>query len=318
VPLLQDQQWPGMHRNRRNCVPEMWRINIQRLVALAAVLFFGSQGIAIAETIRVTTWNLQWFPSGVPDVILPEVEARRIQEAAQTIAVLNPDVLLLQEVRDWESCQKLAEAIKASAGLEYHVTVCSAFKDPVGQMVGWQQVAILSKSSAQAAWASPWTTKGILDPPRGYAFAVFHFGQADVGFYSVHLKSNLVRGNDEKTKQINILKRELSAEQVVARSGEASKDFPQIKGFVVAGDLNTNRDEFVSERTLGIFETAGFNDPFAILPLASRVTHPAKGRYPDTTFDYVLAKGLRHLGTPEILKSKVSDHLPVTCELELP
>jgi endonuclease/exonuclease/phosphatase family metal-dependent hydrolase len=295
------------------------------IVSLLALLFGGWQQ-GRAETIRVTTWNLEWFPSGVANRRLPEHEEKRIREAAHAIAIINPDVLLLQEIRDWDSCQKLADAIKAvsapssgsSAGpLEYHVAICSAFKE--ANTVGWQQVAILSKTPAQAAWASEWTTSGVVDPPRGYAFAVLRFGGRDFGFYSVHLKSNLVRGDDEKQRQLNILKRELSAEQLIEHSKAVGRPFPQgIKGFVIGGDLNTNRDEFVSERTLGVFEQAGFVDPFATLPLSSRVTHPARGRYPDTTFDYILAKGLRHVGTPEILKTSLSDHLPVTAELELP
>jgi hypothetical protein len=37
----------------------------------------------------------------------------------------------------------------------YHVAFCSAFKEPFQRGLGKQQVAILSKYQAQAAWADP-------------------------------------------------------------------------------------------------------------------------------------------------------------------
>jgi endonuclease/exonuclease/phosphatase family metal-dependent hydrolase len=181
-------------------------------------------------------------------------------------------------------------------------------------------VAILAKQSADGAWAEIWKSKGTVDPPRGFAFAVIPFGKNQVGFYSVHLKSNLVRGDAERQNQLNILKRELAAEQLVDHSVKMKKDYPGVGGFVVAGDFNTNRDQdlFVSERTLEIFESARFTDPLRELPLASRVTHPGTGRYPDATFDYVLAKGLKQKGAVDILPNTISDHRPVTTELEIP
>ena len=267
------------------------------------------------DTIRVTTWNLQWFPSGSQNKAAPEVEKQRIQAAADAIEVLNPDVLLLQEVRDWETCEKLAAAVK---GQKYQVAVCSAFKE--FGTVGWQQVAILAKQPAEAAWAAGWTTIGAVDPPRGYAFATFRFGERQIGFYSVHLKSNLVRsGNPFQQLQLNILKRELAAEQLVTHAGEMQKTFTGLNSVVVGGDFNTNPDqaEFVSERTLGIFTVAGFLNAFDGVPLRDRITHPGKGRYPDATFDYLFLKGVEPVGAPEITRSSVSDHWPVTFSTDL-
>jgi hypothetical protein len=158
--------------------------------------------------IRVTTWNMEWFPSGRPTKAAPEVETQKIQNAAAVIEAINPDVLLLQEIRDWESCEHLAAAVKS---LKYYVAVCSAFKEYNGT-VGWQQEAILSKTYADAAWSEPWKSRGRIDPPRGYAFAAFCIGKDLVGFYSVHLKSNLIRGGDRfQQTQFNILKREAAA-----------------------------------------------------------------------------------------------------------
>jgi hypothetical protein len=59
----------------------------------------------------------------------------------------------LQEVRDYEACVRLGEAI--APGM-YHVAICSAFKEPFQRGLGKQQVAILAKYQAKAAWAEPW------------------------------------------------------------------------------------------------------------------------------------------------------------------
>lgn len=233
-------------------------MNIHSLIPLTICgllcgLHFHSACFA-ADTIRVTTWNLEWFPSGKPTKADPKLEEQRIQAAADIIEVLNPDVLLLQEVRDWETCEKLAKAVKS---LRYKVAVVSAFKE-FGS-VGWQQEAILAKTDAESAWSASWSTKGAVDPPRGYAFATFRFSGRLVGFYSIHLKSNLIRGGDvAKQAQTNILKRELAAEQLMAHVGEMQTTFPTMKRLAVGGDFNTNSDQadFISERTLGIFSAA--------------------------------------------------------------
>ena len=58
--------------------------------------------------------------------------------------------------------------------------------------LGKQQVAILSKYQAQAAWSESWKSMNVVDPPRGFAFAWFRIGNAEIGVYSVHSKSNLI------------------------------------------------------------------------------------------------------------------------------
>ena len=287
----------------------MWRVAL----GLLALLNFTAR----AETVRVATWNLQWFPSGSDKPVAREVESANIAKAAAVITIANPDVILIQEVRDWETCQLLAEALLPT---KYEVLICSAFKDEFSGGMGKQQVAILAKRSAEAAWAERWKSSGAVDPPRGFAFAVIRLAKVDVGFYSLHLKSNLVFTGGEKAVQMNIRKREISVEQVLAHQQNVSRDFPRLLKWVVGGDFNTNRDQamFVSESTLDTFEKAEFIDPLASLPLVERITHPGKGRYPDATFDYLLGKGLGVKGAPEILKSQASDHSLVTVEFEVP
>jgi endonuclease/exonuclease/phosphatase family metal-dependent hydrolase len=54
--------------------------------------------------IRVTTWNLQWFPNGSPREKSARTKAKTVNKAAEVIRALNPDILLLQEVKDYDTC----------------------------------------------------------------------------------------------------------------------------------------------------------------------------------------------------------------------
>ena len=55
-------------------------------------------------------------------------QEQRIKEAADVLRPINPDIVLLQEVRDYNACARLGEAI--APGI-YHVAICSAFKGTI-------------------------------------------------------------------------------------------------------------------------------------------------------------------------------------------
>ena len=270
-----------------------------------------------SETLRVTTWNLEWFPDKSPRQASPEQEARNVAMAADVLRKLDSDILLLQEVRDYDVCERLAEAIKPHT---YQIAICSAFKEPFQPGLGKQQVAIIAKEPAQAAWSERWKSMSGVDPPRGFAFAWFKIKGSDVGVYSLHLKSNLVTtGNKEKEEAKNIRKREVAAGQLLDHMRDViAKAMPMIGSVIIGGDFNTNRDQplFASEETLSIIEKIGFHNCMAGLPLNERVTHPANHGYPDATFDYLFTIGAS-VARPTIVASDVSDHYPVTCDITL-
>jgi len=262
--------------------------------------------------VRITTWNLEWFPNGSAHDATPEVQAQRIAAAADVLRPINPDIILLQEVRDYDACVRLGEAIAPGA---YHVAIYSAFKEPFQSGLGKQQVAILSKYQAQAAWAEPWKSMNGVDPPRGFAFAWFKIGSQDTGVYSVHLKSNLItRGNREAETAKNIQKREVAIAQLLTHVHDViGTTMPTIKGVVIGGDFNTNHDQemFAAERTLDSLTDAGYQNGFEGLPSLKRVTHPGSHGFPDATFDFIFAKNLTAL-QPTVTQTNASDHWPVT------
>jgi endonuclease/exonuclease/phosphatase family metal-dependent hydrolase len=267
--------------------------------------------------VHITTWNLEWFPNGSAHDATPEVQAQRIAAAADVLRPINPDIILLQEVRDYDACARLGEAI--APGM-YHVAICSAFKEPFQSGLGKQQVAILSKYQAQAAWTERWKSMSGVDPPRGFAFAWFKIGSDDIGVYSVHLKSNLITHGDREAETAkNIQKREIAITQLLAHVHDVvGATIPRIKGIVLGGDFNTNHDQamFVAERTLNSLADAGYQNGVEGLLLSERVTHPGTHGFPDATFDYVFAKGLT-ASRPTVAHSNASDHWPVTRDFSL-
>jgi endonuclease/exonuclease/phosphatase family metal-dependent hydrolase len=283
----------------------------------AAFLAFSIAGYTGAQTVRCTTWNLEWFPNGSAHEASADQQNQRIKEAADVLRPINPDIVLLQEVRDYDVCARLGEAI---APRIYRVAICSAFKEPFQRGLGKQQVAILSKYQAQAAWAEPWKSMNGVDPPRGFAFAWFKIGNEDIGVYSVHLKSNLItHGNREAETAKNIQKREVAIAQLLTHVHDVvGTTMPTIKGVVIGGDFNTNHDQvlFASEKTLDSLADAGYENGFEALPLAQRVTHPGTHGFPDATFDFLFAKNLTGL-QPTVTETNASDHWPVTRNFRL-
>jgi hypothetical protein len=66
--------------------------------ALLAVLAFFVVGSTLGQSpepakVRITTWNLEWFPNGSAREATPEKQAQRIQAAADVLKKLNPDML---------------------------------------------------------------------------------------------------------------------------------------------------------------------------------------------------------------------------------
>ena len=284
------------------------------LITIFAV-FCCIQAVAESPKLRFTTWNLQWFPNGSPKELSRHEQDVRIESAASILRQVDPDILLLQEMKDYDACVRLAEAIHPQT---YQVAICSAFTQ--GAALAKQQEAILAKIPAQAAWAEPWKSMDGIDLPRGFAFAWFKIHGANVGIYCVHLKSNAIRAKDKQLEEAkNVHKRELAIQQLLTHIHEMIPTMlPDVTSFIIGGDLNTNKDQqiFSDENSLKKLLVSGFRDCFAGMPLAQRITHPGKHPYPPATFDYLFGKNVV-LGKPVIRTSDISDHLPLTCEAQL-
>src|ERR1039458_985039 len=183
-----------------------------------------------AETLRVTTWNLEPLPTaGTNDT--------RIPDAAAALRKLNPDVILLQQVRDWRMCEQLAQALKPA---DYSVCVCSSFREARTGTLSNQQVAILSRAKAYFSWSEAWRPQGEAAPPGGLAFAALKIRERRVGFYSV-------KAGTASIAQL--------LEQVGSVGGWVTN---QVQEFVVAGTFDTG----AQDNSVRLLEKAGFGDAF--------------------------------------------------------
>ncbi|WP_009962599.1 endonuclease/exonuclease/phosphatase family protein [Verrucomicrobium spinosum] len=208
----------------------MWR-----LIFLGLLVAISTPGYA-SEVVRLVTWNLKWFPGERPNATQDEKD-RHFLEVAAVMPQFRADVLVLQEVRDQDSAEKLA---KLMPGFQVHVV--SRFKDEVGGAVGLQQIAIMSRFAADGAWAESWK-RGWANAPRGYAYAKLIVEGRPLHVYGLHLKSNL--GDPIK----NTSKREDAVEQLLGHIKDQCKAGEPI---VVVGDFNTSKEQvnLAGDRTL--------------------------------------------------------------------
>lgn len=274
---------------------------ILRWLAPIILLTWSGGSIQGGEVVRVVTWNLKWFPGKSPSPTQEEKD-QHFLELAAVVPNFRADVLILQEVRDFDSVERLAKLLP---GFEVHVV--SKFKDQVGGVVGLQQIAILSRFKAEGAWAESWK-RGWANAPRGYAYAKLVVSGKSLHVYGLHLKSNL------GDAAANTSKREDAVEQLLDHITTQTKEGEAV---VIGGDFNVSKEQaaHAGDSTLTKMENAGFFWTFEGVPLKDRITIPGGGRYPDACFDHLY---LRNLGRPvaKVLKDTPgSDHFPVVVDV---
>ena len=202
--------------------------------------------------------------------------------AKDALIDIRPDILCLQEVRDWDSVAELVSILP-----KFQRLVVSRFRE-IGSTgsLSMQQLAIASSRPAEAAWYESFKPSSPT-PPRGFSFAAIRYGQTLLLVYSVHCKSNI----GEPTS--NIGKREEAARQLLAHVADMESAYSGSSKVVtiIAGDFNTDPTDarFASEATTFPLLRKKFAWGWEGIPLAERVTNPADGRYPDACFDGFLA-----------------------------
>lgn len=281
---------------------------MRRLLALLMLLMVALPAAELPlSTLRVATWNLQWFPGGRMGAPKQDQD-RQIEQIRGEIRKINPDILVLQEVG---SAGALEETLKP-LGPDWKVAIVSQFKD--GNFVSGQQVAIAARIPAEAVWAESWQ-RGWAGAPRGYAYASFVIRGKRVAVYGVHLKSNL--GNPPE----NTSKREDAVEQLLGHIRTGRERVPKPDAVIIAGDFNTDDPDTPAgqspgERSFDLLRKAGFHWTFEGIPHASRITCPGHGRYPDACFDQIFTRGLGK-PTASVVRATGSDHFPVVMDVVL-
>lgn len=263
---------------------------------------------AVGKKIRIVTWNLQWFPGRKPETTA-EIAAKHMADAQKAVAELKPDILMLQEVRNWKGAADLCAVIP---GMRPHVV--SAF-DEANPEARPQNQVVAANLESDSAWSAKWVG-GNYGPPRGYAFAALDAGGGRFLLcWSLHLKSN--RGELEE----NISMRAESTRQLIAHMQEMLALYGK-RGpcaIIVAGDMNTSSDDpkFAGDPTLQGFKDSGLWWTHTGVPFATRTTIPGEGSYPDNCFDHIFTAGLGKPVATVKAYPGISDHNPVILDVDL-
>lgn len=253
------------------------------------------------------TWNLKWFPSGRAEHRASErVEAANIKDAADIVRASlkgRGRVLFLQELRDPQSCSNLVSAIGSKT---LQVAVATAFRDNRDNRLQWQQLAIVTDLPViETEWKYS-KKSGRLFVPRGYAYALLDGGkEGRIACFCVHLKSNYGAYKAD-VAAANATRRTAAIRQVLAAAEKVDAD-----KVIIAGDFNADRfqPQFCGEKLFAMLEERGFKDGWDGAGVAERGTHPGNTRYPDSTLDYIFAKGFEKRTSRSLAPAEfVSDH----------
>ena len=266
--------------------------------------------------LTVVAWNLEWFPGRKPEP-KPEAEAQQLAACREALQKLNPDILIVEELRNWQAFEDLVSAVP---GLR--VNVVSAFRDGSSGTITRQQVGIASKLKAVAAWSEAWQP-AFTNLPRGFSFAALQDPASGelIMVYGLHLKSNRVKHEQEESleDQLNENMRNESVVQLLKHTQDMERVFEgrTIRGWIAGGDLNTNHDGQFGDQVVSRMVEAGFWNSWSTVPKEQRLTWHGNGFHEPTTFDYLFTKGL---GSPVAATPKqseaTSDHGPVVIHIE--
>jgi endonuclease/exonuclease/phosphatase (EEP) superfamily protein YafD len=267
--------------------------------------------VAPGRNLTVVFWNIQWFPGRRPNASKGE-ESRQINAVHKDITPLDPDVIGMEEVRDFDHA---GVAVAPLAGCK--VDVCANFPPREGQNEA-QQVAIASRLPALSAWSEQWKPNGAMTPPRGFAFAAYEMAPRQLLLvYGVHLKSN--RGDIRE----NIPIRQESIRQLRAHMSAMESAYAKLGTltWIVGGDFNTSLDDprFAGETTLHALMDNGLAWIWQNVPAASRMTLPPDRNFPAACFDHIFYRNatLRKAWVAHTSKQS-SDHRAVVATFELP
>jgi endonuclease/exonuclease/phosphatase family metal-dependent hydrolase len=280
--------------------------------ALAIVPLHAEKSPPASESsgdLSVVSWNIEWYPGKKNHAFGHEMKAHSAI-VSEELRRIDPDILLAQEMRDWDSFARLTDVVR---GLR--PAVVSAFTSRRTGEYSRQQLAIASKLPVMAAWADRWAIQNEVQPPRGFAAAMIRLpgpGVRHLLVYSLHLKSNLA--SDEDAAAQNYIERDESIRQVLTHMRDMKENAFKgtIVGVIVGGDFNTNQDGQFGDNVTKLMQEAGFHQTWGRTAKAARATWRGSDKFQPTTFDHIFTLGL---GKPQAemltVSEATSDHWPV-------
>jgi len=145
------------------------------LVLAASLLALTARAARLPEKLRFLSCDL----TGVTIQMLDGSANDASTELKRLLDKADPDIVFVQHVADWETCERIA---KLRPGLR--VLTCSAFSTQVGATAS--QTAILARDKAILSWVDE-ISAGSGD---GFAFALIQAGPRKLGVFSLQTKNN--------------------------------------------------------------------------------------------------------------------------------
>lgn len=268
----------------------------------------------VSAAVLVGSWNGQWFPSGRAEHRASEAaEAATVRAAGEMIrrgiarhdpAGTNDLILCFNEIRDRAAADALCAAIGRT-----NLTVAMITRYRRRDRFDMQQDVIMTTLPVTSAnWCRWKFGKGVY-PPRGYAHADIVVAPAvTAAVYAVHLKSNYGQ-TTEKIAADNRAKREKAVEQLLAQEKKVRGKYR--RPVIIAGDLNADRwgSDEKAKRIFEKFDAGGFVDVLADLAPEARITHPGRGKWKNSTLDYIMIRGFPGSFVSYVESARgVSDH----------
>ncbi|HWQ91182.1 MAG TPA: hypothetical protein VN673_05890, partial [Clostridia bacterium] len=124
-----------------------------------------------------------------------ETQQASLGTIAEHLRDLSPDIILVQGIRDWATCNEL---VRLLSPVEFRVVICSSFRQGKTQTEIIDQVAILTRHNGYFSWSEPWQTTTNTLIPGGFAFGAIGIGQTRLGCFSTMMPANLPRAAYEE------------------------------------------------------------------------------------------------------------------------
>lgn len=290
-----------------------------RKIGIGALLLLLLTTGSSAQSLRVTTWNLQ-PPAVRTNAAAVNAGDIHISAAAAELKKLNPDVILLQQVVDWAMCDALAQALKPA---QYNVVACSAFREARTNALRKQQVAILAKPEARAyfSWTESWRNRGAPTVAGGFAFAAFQVGNQRIGFFSVQAGAPTGLTPSKKRAAAAPEERLTPAIEQVLSQVRAINNWitNRVQACVIGGTFGRTTGQVMALEgaPLQMLESAGFGDAFQGVPAAGRATQRAKAGQTGPVADYLFIQPPSCASDPVVQPVAAARHYPVACEVRL-
>ena len=260
------------------------------MLVLAWLVWLASSLCALANTLNVLCLNGGWFPGRERDPS-EYSQTLHMRQAQQLLIEVNPDIFLMQELRDWSAATQLVSVLP-----DFTIHAVTHFNQK-------QELMIASRFPAVATWSEAWIEQPTNTPPRGFAAAVLHLpGDRAFPIYTVHYKSNYQAEAGDDV--VNAALREEAARQLVSHTQWMLENwwgYP-VDALLVGGDMNTSYPAPIvrGEQTFPIMIQGG------LVPMISG------------GIDHFLGWGDVTNGSVAVLSDyRVSDHQPILLSWDL-